>query len=93
MQVASVPVEDGAIAKRLRAKRVIADRPQDAAERRVPHPKQHQEGDRGDGEYEIIRQNLACDRDAENLALDQLEARLQLVGNLERAPVLAPGQP
>ena len=86
-------MEDDAIAQRLGAERVLADRLQDAAERRVHHPQQHEEGGRDDGEHEIIGQDLAGDRDAENLVLDQPEARLQHLRNLERAPVLAAGQP
>ena len=85
-------MEDGAVAERFGAKRVLADRLQDAAERRVDRPEQHQESDRDDGEDEIIGQDLAREGDAEKLVLGELEARPQRLRNLERAAVLAPGQ-
>src|SRR5277367_4847505 len=85
-------MKNGAIAERLGAKRVLADRLQNAAERRVHHPEQHQEGDRYDGEDEVIGEDLARDRGAENLLWDPLEAWLQRLRNLERAAVLAAGQ-
>ena len=86
-------MKDDAIAQRLGAERVLADRLQDAAERRVHHPEQYEKGDHDDGEHKIIAQDLAADRDAEDLVRDQPEGRLQRVGNLERASVLTPGQP
>ena len=50
MQVASVRWNDDAVAERLGAERVLADRLQHAAERRVDDAQQDQEGDGDDGE-------------------------------------------
>ena len=47
-------MEHGAVAERLGAEWVLADRLQHPAERRVHHPKQHQEGRRDDDQHQII---------------------------------------
>ena len=86
-------MEHDAVAERLGAERVLADRLQHPAERRVHDAKQHEEGHGRYCEDEIVGQELAVGLHAEDRMVEPFEARLQNLWNLERAPVLAAGEP
>ena len=70
-------MEHGAVAERLGAERVLADRLQHPPERRVDHPQQHEKGDDDDGEDEIVGEELAVRLHAEDRMIEPFEARLQ----------------
>ena len=85
------PVDDGAVADRLGAEVVLADRLQDASERRVDDPQQRQHEHRRDDEQQVVGDEPAVDRSAEERRLGVRGARLQRLRHLERQAVLAAG--
>ena len=86
-------MENDAVAERLGAQRILADRLQHPAERRVDDAQQRQKQREADEEDEIVADQSAIERDAEERPAEQSEARLQNLGDPERAAVLAAGQP
>ena len=65
-------MEDGVVAERFGAKRVLADSLQDAAEGRVRRPQQQQEGGREDGGAKIVNQILPVITTPRALSLTRL---------------------
>jgi hypothetical protein len=65
-------MEDGVVAERFGAKRVLADSLQDAAEGRVRRPQQQQEGGREDGGVKVVNQILPVITTPRALSLTRL---------------------
>ena len=86
-------MDHGAVAERLGAERILADRLQHAAERRIDHAQQQQEQQRAADEHDVIGQRAAGDGDAEHVARNEHGAGLQQFRHAEAAPVLAAGEP
>ena len=82
-----------AVAERLGAERIFADRLQDAAERGIHDAQEQEEQEHAAGEHDVVGQRAAVDGDAEYVARDEHRAGLQQFGHAEAAPVLPAGEP
>ena len=85
-------VDDGAVADRLGAEVVLADRLQDAAERRVDDAQQQQHQHQRGDEEQVVGEQPAVDRGAEEGLGGVLGAGPQGLRHLEGEAVLAAGE-
>ena len=84
-------VVDGAVAQRLGAEVVLADRLQHAPERRVDDPQRHQEQRQRGKEHDVVGERASRHDHAERRQVDEREVRPQHLRHAERAAVLAAG--